>query len=135
MVSLLISTLLATQVGPIGQGSPAREPQIAANASMVGLTFGAGSAVYFSASHDGGKTFSTATRVAETTILPLNRHRGPRIALTGNTVVISAVVGKTPSREAHAHGLPSDGDLVAWRSADGGKTWSKGVVVNDVPGA
>jgi hypothetical protein len=45
------------------------------------------------------------------------------------------VIGKTLSEGPHAHGLPTDGDLVAWRSVDGGKSWSKGIVVNDVPGA
>jgi hypothetical protein len=44
-------------------------------------------------------------------------------------------MGKTPSHEQHAHGLPSDGDLIAWRSIDGGKTWSDGTTINDVPGA
>jgi hypothetical protein len=48
--------------------------------------------------------------------------------------VIIAVAGKIPAG-GHAHGLPSDGDLMAWRFGDSGKTWSKGVVVNDVPGA
>jgi hypothetical protein len=49
--------------------------------------------------------------------------------------VITAVVGKTIAEGAHAHGLPSDGDLMAWRSTDGGKSWSAAVRVNDAPGA
>jgi hypothetical protein len=31
--------------------------------------------------------------------------------------------------------LPADGDLLTWRSTDGGTSWSKPVVVNDTPGA
>jgi hypothetical protein len=53
----------------------------------------------------------------------------------GPVIVITAVTGKTASEGAHAHGLPSDGNLMAWRSSDGGKTWSKGREVNDVAGA
>ena len=135
MVPLLLATVLAVQLGPMGPDAPAREPQMVANGSEVLLTFGAGKAIYFSASRDSGKTFSTPVKVAESPILPLNRHRGPRIALAGGTIVISAVAGRNLAGGPHAHGLPSDGDLLAWRSADGGKTWSKGVRVNDVAGA
>jgi hypothetical protein len=111
----------------------AHSPQMATNSSLVALTFGAGNAIYFSASHDEGKSFAPPVKVAETSVLPLSRHRGPRIVLTGNAIVISAVAGKTLSQGEH--GLPSDGDLLVWRSVDDGKSWSKGAIVNDVPGA
>jgi hypothetical protein len=70
----------------------------------------------------------------------LNRHRRPRIAFACagekecSSIVITAVTGKTLAEGAHSHGLPADGDLMAWRSNDGGKTWS-GIRVNDVAGA
>jgi hypothetical protein len=134
MITLLLGTMLALHLGPMGQDA-AREPQLAAHGDLVAMTFGAGGAIYFSASHDAGRTFSPPVKVSEATIVPLNRHRGPRIAISRNTIVITAVTGRTPSQEQHAHGLPSDGDLVAWRSTDEGKSWSKGVVINDVPGA
>jgi len=108
---------------------------MAANQSMVTLVFGAQNGIYFRASHDEGKTFSPAVKVAEGGIVPLTRHRGPRIALAGNTIVITAVTGKKAAEGTHAHGLPSDGDLLMWRSTDGGKHWSPGVAINDVPGA
>jgi hypothetical protein len=134
MISILLGTMLALNFGPMGQDA-AREPQLAAHSELVAMTFGAGGAIYFSASHDAGRTFSPPVKVSEAAIVPLNRHRGPRIAISRNTIVITAVTGRTPSREQHAHGLPSDGDLTAWRSIDEGKTWSKGVVINDVAGA
>jgi len=134
MYSLLLGTMLAISLGPMGS-EPAREPQLAANGSLVAMTFGAGGSIYFAASTDAGKTFSPPVKVSEAAIVPLNRHRGPRIAISRNTIVITAVTGRTPSHEQHAHGLPSDGDLIAWRSTDNGRSWSKGVVVNDVPGA
>jgi len=118
----------------MGPDAP-REPQMAANSSMVALAFGAGNTIYFSASSDNGRTFSAPAKVADVGILPLSRHRGPRIALAGNAIVITAVAGSKAAAGAHAHGLPSDGDLRGWRSADGGKRWEAGGAINDVPGA
>lgn len=135
MFAFLIGLTLAASLGPIGPDAPAREPQLAVHGSMVALAFGAGNGIYFSASADSGKTFDQPVKVAEAEIIPLSRHRGPRLAFSRGMIVITAVVGKTAAAGAHAHGLPSDGDLVAWRSSDGGKSWSKGIVVNDAPGA
>jgi hypothetical protein len=135
MFSLLLSITLAASLGPMGPDAPAREPQLAVNGSVVALAFGAGKAIYFSTSVDAGKIFSAPVKVSEAEIIPLTRHRGPRIAFAGRAIVITAVTGKTVAGGAHGHGLPSDGDLMAWRSTDGGKSWSKGIVVNDVPGA
>jgi hypothetical protein len=134
MFSLVFTTMLLASIGPIGSDA-AREPQLAASGSVVVMTFGAGTGIYFSESRDSGKTFSTPIKVASAAILPLTRHRGPRIALSGSTILISAVAGRTPSHDQHAHGLPSDGDLIVWRSTDGGRSWSEGTIINDVPGA
>ncbi len=133
MIPLVLFAVMSVHLGPMGPDSPAREPQLAANSSTVVLTFGAGKAIYFSSSRDGGKTFSAPAKIAEAGIIPLTRHRGPRIALSGNTIVITAVAGNKVEEGAHAHGLPSDGDLLMWRSQDRGKTWSHGKAINDVP--
>lgn len=130
-----LAALLAVNIGPIAVDAPAREPQMAVRGSTVALAFGAGNGIYFAISHDSGKTFSPPHEIAEAAVIPLTRHRGPRIVFTGDALVITAVAGKTAAAGPHAHGLPSDGDLIAWRSTDDGKTWSKGIVVNDVPGS
>jgi hypothetical protein len=135
VIPFIISAMLAVHLGPMGPDAPAREPQIAANSSMVVLTFGAGKTIYFSTSHDRGRTFSTPAKVAEAGIIPLSRHRGPRVALSGDTIVITAVTGTKLDEGPHAHGLPSDGDLFLWCSKDGGKTWSQGKAINDVTGS
>lgn len=138
MLTLLLAaslTLASASLGPMGQDAPAREPQMVARGSHVFLTFGAGNSIYVSSSADSGKSFGAPIKVAEASILPLTRHRGPRIALSGTALVITAVSGKTAAQGAHAHGLPVDGDLLAWRSLDDGKTWSTGTPVNDVPAA
>jgi hypothetical protein len=46
--------MFAVHGSPLDPGSAARAPQLAANSSTVALTFGAGTAIYLSASHDGG---------------------------------------------------------------------------------
>lgn len=131
----ILGAVFATHLGSMDPGMPAREPQLAANSSTVALTFGAGKAIYFSASHDRGTTFTEPVKIAEAAILPLSRHRGPHVALSGNAIVITAVTGNKLDEGTHAHGLPSDGDLVVWRSTDGGKMWSRGKPINDVPGS
>ncbi|HLH40270.1 MAG TPA: sialidase family protein [Bryobacteraceae bacterium] len=134
-MNLLLAAMFAIQIGPSGTDAPAKQPQMAVRGSMVALTFGAGNSIYFSLSTDSGRTFSEAKRVVDAPVIPLTRHRGPRIAFAGDAIVITAVWGGTNGEGPHAHGLPPDGDLFTLRSADMGKTWSRPAVINDVPGA
>lgn len=97
-----------------------KQPQLAATADLVAATFGSGDAVYFSASRDRGKTFSEPVKVGSAGALMLGMHRGPRIAIAPAAIVISAVDR-------------NKGDLLTWRSLDGGKSWLAGNVINDVP--
>ncbi len=127
--------MLALNLGPMGPDAPAREPQLAASGSTVALTFGAGSAIYFTVSHDSGRTFSVPVKVEQASNVVLTHHRGPRIAFSGKTIVISAITSTTPSSDAHAHSGDPDGDLFVWRSTDGGRSWSQAIRVNDVPNA
>jgi BNR repeat-like domain len=134
MIHLILGITLAFQLGPIAPDVPSREPQMATNGSTVVLAFGAGKGIYVSTSADSGAHFGAPLKVAEAAVVPLTRHRGPRVVFAGQAIVITAVAGKTEATGQHAHGLPTDGDLVSWRSVNGGKTWSHGVVVNDAPG-
>lgn len=127
--------LLAVQLGPMAPDAPARQAQMAARGSSIAVAFGAGNAVYSSVSPDAGKTFSQPVKVAEAANMLLGSHRGPRIAYARNTIVITTVMGKPFGAGLHGHGLWSAGDLLAWRSADGGKNWSAGAVINDAPGS
>ena len=65
----------------------------------------------------------------------LGRHRGPRVVISGKTIVVSAINGGTSDPVTRDHGSAVEGDLVAWRSEDQGRSWSKPVVINDVPGS
>lgn len=135
MLTFLFAAMITVSPAPLNGDNPAHEPQMAVSGSFTGLTYGAGDSIYFISSRDAGKTFTAPVRVGGGPVIPLNRHRGPRIAISGSAIVITAVAGKTLSTAQHAHGLPSDGDLLVWRSTDRGVTWSKGAVINDVPGA
>ncbi len=76
------SLLIAAGIGPMGPDAPAREPQLAVSGSIVALVFGAGNSIYFSRSTNSGKTFSVPVRVGGGPVIPLTRHRGPRIAFS-----------------------------------------------------
>jgi hypothetical protein len=132
---LILFAALALQIGPVSATAPNRQPQIAAASGKVFLAFGNGHSIWISQSNDEGRSFSTPGKVAELPVLALGRHRGPRVVVIGKTIVVSAVGGSTVAAGAHSHGLPSDGNLLAWRSTDGGPSWSEPATVNDVPGS
>jgi hypothetical protein len=59
--------------------------------------------------------------------LALGMRRGPRIAATDGSVVVTAIGGR--------EGRGRDGDVLAWRSADAGATWTGPAQVNTVEGS
>jgi hypothetical protein len=131
---LPIALLLASEI-QTGAAPEFHQPQLAAAFGQVGITYGAGSSLYFASSSDNGQTFSPRVKVAESGALALGRHRGPRLTILRDTLLITAVAGAEVSKAEHAHGLPEKGELIAWRSTDHGKTWQRASVINDVPGS
>jgi BNR repeat protein len=125
MLSLLL--LLGVQIAPVAPETPNRQPQLAARGDNLGVAYGAGNAIYFAGSTNAGGAFGPPVLVSSQGQLSLGMHRGPRVAYTPQGIVISAIVGE--------QGKGKDGDLLAWRSQDGGNTWSKPVRVNDVSGS
>jgi hypothetical protein len=103
------------------------QPQLAAIGEQVYLTFGSAKTVSVARSIDGGATFSAPVALPPAGKLSLGMRRGPRIAATPRTVLVAAIAG--------AKGGGADGDVVLYRSTDGGRTWAAPLVVNDVPGA
>jgi hypothetical protein len=124
---LALFLLAAIQFAPSSPETPNRQPQLASHGRRVGVVYGAGQTIYFAESLDAGRSFGTPVAVPARGQLALGMHRGPRLAYTREGVVVSAIVGE--------QGKGRDGDLLAWRSADGGRTWSEPVRVNDVAGA
>jgi hypothetical protein len=120
-------------IAPIQPSQPNRQPQLAAAPGLTALVFGSQNSILFSASHDDARSFSTPIEVAKLSMLMLGRHRGPRVVIAGDTIVISAVDGTTaPPHDPRPQNQPGSGNLFAWRSTNGGKTWSQPVTVNDV---
>jgi len=116
---LALAVLLALRLQPVSPEAPNRQPQMAAANGVVALAFGSGDSIWLTRSLDSGRTFGAPAKIATLPKMLLGRHRGPRVVMVGNTIVVSAIA--------------SGSDLFAWRSADGGKTWSKPTVINDHP--
>jgi hypothetical protein len=106
-------------LGPVAPPAPNRQPQLAAGSDMVYMVFGSGESIWFAKSRDGGRTFLQPSKVADLPKMLLGRHRGPRVVIGGGSIVVSAI--------------PTGTDLFYWRSTDGGRSWSKGGVINDKP--
>ena len=92
---------------------------MAAANGIVALVFGSGDSIWFAKSTDSGATFTPPSQIAEVPKVLIGRHRGPRVVIAGNTILVTAI----------------SGDLYAWRSTDAGKSWSKAAIVNDKPEA
>lgn len=132
-MDIFLAAAVLALVPPISPDVPNRQPQFAVSGDNLALVYGTGKSIMFAKSRDGGRTLTKPVEIAQVPVLPLGRHRGPRVAFSGKTIVVTAVGGSTVATGPHAHGLPSDGNLLAWRSTDGGATWSKAVTINDSP--
>lgn len=114
------TTVVAAEVG-------AREPQVAVDGhGRIYVAFGVGNSIRCARSDDGGRSYTIAT-VGEAGVLALGMRRGPRLAATENSVVVTAIVGR--------EGKGRDGDLLAWRSTDAGASWKGPARVNAVEGS
>lgn len=116
---IAIALLFALRLTP-SDTSEFKQPQLAESDKLVAVTFGSGSGIYYSGSRDGGQSFSKPLKVAELPGLLLGKHRGPRIAITRDAIVISAISNQ-------------QGDLATWRSMDQGRTWMAGAAANETP--
>jgi hypothetical protein len=103
------------------------QPQLAARGSQIYLAFGAGDVVSVARSTDAGATFDAPVTLPAAGKLALGAHRGPRIAVTRDAVLVAVIAG--------AKGGGADGDVVLYRSTDQGRTWSAPTIINSVPGA
>jgi len=124
MTFFLLPLFLALNIPAVSESAPNKQPQLAAGRDgTIAMVFGSDHAVLFSRSTDNGTTFSKPVQIAEVPALMLGRHRGPRVAFVGKTILVSAVAGG------------EQGNLLLWRSTDEGRTWGKPVALNDVAAA
>ena len=108
-----------------GPDRDGKQPQVAVDeAGRIYVAFGVGSTLRLAVSTDRGETFEVRP-VGSTPSLALGMRRGPRVVVTGDSVVVTAIGGEK--------GKGKDGDVLAWRSTDSGKTWAGPTRVNSVP--
>lgn len=124
---LALALLPLLNLTPAEGNAPWRQPQLAMDGATAVLAYGAGNDVYAAVSKDAGKSFGAPVLVGNAGVISLGRHRGPRVAISGGNIVIAAIAGEK--------GKGQDGELFAWRSTDGGKSWSKQKQISDAPGA
>ncbi len=106
--------------GAVNLAPRGKQPRVAVSSQgLVAVVYGEGSEIFCRISKDGGATFAEATRVGAVPQLMLGMRRGPQVAAAGSSFVVTAI-GK-------------QGDLVAFRSADAGRSWTEPVTVNDRP--
>ena len=111
-----ILALLTLHLAPVSP-APNRQPQLAAGNGMVAVVFGSGDGVWFAQSADQGNWFTRAMWVGDVPKLALGRHRGPRVAIGKKAILVTAI--------------GAAGDVICWRSTNGGNSWSKGGVLNE----
>ena len=125
-------------IGPAsGQSAPllsdgfagaASAPHVAVGADgTAAAVFAVEDEVWCAVSRDGGRSFAASLRVGASGKLERGLTRGPRVAVTEKAIAVVAVCGEKLRGE--------DGDLLCWRSADRGATWSGPVRINAVEGA
>ncbi|BCS32343.1 hypothetical protein TBR22_A15530 [Luteitalea sp. TBR-22] len=120
---LALLTLLLPAPAPV----PGTQPQLATRGDEVVLVVARGTRVGVLRSTDAGRTFAEATAIEVAGHMSAGRHRGPRVTLAADAIIVTLIAG--------AQGGGKDGDVLAFRSTDHGRTWSGPEVINDVPGA
>jgi hypothetical protein len=106
---------------------PCRQPQLSVSGPSVYVVCGTPTSLLVARSDDGGRALAPQAAIDITGQLALGSHRGPRIVALGNTLVVTAIVGD--------QGGGKDGDVLAWRSVDGGQHWSTPIRINRVVGS
>lgn len=101
-----------------------QQPQVAVGVQgTIHVVYGMGGLVRYRRSDDGGKSYSNAVDLPSAQEMSLGMRRGPRIAVSEKSICVTVIGGK--------QGKGRDGDLLAMRSTDNGKTWTAPVPVND----
>lgn len=108
----VLTTFSAAAQEPVSLAPQGKQPRVAVgDGGLVAIVYGQGNEIFCRTSKDGGVSYAGPTRVGEVDRLMLGMRRGPQIAAAGSSLVVTAI--------GSGHG-----NLVSWRSADGGRTWA-----------
>ena len=119
MMSLLVVRAELKPVTP-AEFKGAKQPQITiSEKGAVSVVFGKENGIYVCAAEDTGGKFNSPIKVGEVPKLALGMRRGPRVAVAGKFMTVTAI--------SHA-----EGNLYSWFSKDEGKSWSAATTVNSV---
>src|SRR5260370_18665531 len=88
---LMLAALVALHLPAVSPTEPNRQPQLAAAGGTVALVFGSGETIWLAHSLDNGRNFAAPSKVAQLPKMLLGRHRGPRVAISGDTIVVRAI--------------------------------------------
>jgi hypothetical protein len=125
-LSVIATSLSAGDPFTVFEGpseSAPRQPQACVSEDGVAhLTFGVGDQVFYCQVNGPSKLEPQV--VFRIPNMSLGMRRGPRIAHSGKSIVITAIGG--------VEGKGKDGDILAYHSDDNGKTWIGPSRVNDV---
>ena len=82
----------------------AKQPQLAVQGDTIWMAYGEGNKIFVKSSTHGAARWSKPVELGEHPKLMLGMRRGPRIAVSGDSVVVSAI---------------ANGELLAWRNGVG----------------
>ncbi len=102
----------------IGIDASGVQPRVVVGSDAIAVVYARAETILVASSTDGGATFGKPVAVASVPKLMAGMRRGPQIALAGKSLVVAAIGAQ-------------DGNVVAWRSGDLGKTWTGPATVND----
>lgn len=105
-----------------------KQPQVAIDSKgAIHVAYGVENEIRYCRSEDNGESFSSSASLPAVHSLSLGMRRGPRIAAAKSAICVTAIGGK--------QGKGRDGDILASRSTDGGKTWNGPRAVNEIAGS
>ena len=126
---LVVSLAFASEPMVVFEGKDAAAPKqpqaFVGSDGVVHVTFGVGNDVYYC--NLAGDKCSLPKVACQIPNMALGMRRGPRIASSGSSIVITAIGG--------AQGKGKDEDILCYRSEDHGASWIGPVKVNDVDGS
>ncbi|MBI5851275.1 MAG: exo-alpha-sialidase [Planctomycetes bacterium] len=133
LVALSLASSLTAQVLFEGLGAALEQPQLAVrDDGALALVFVQDRRTIRIAVRPSGGDWGEPRKVCDAPDVAVGMRRGPRVAWSGDVLVVSMIESRFDAKARKALG---SGNLLVRRSADGGRRWSKPVRVNGEDGS